>query len=324
MAKLPLRYNSLYDDQQDSLYSAWNYGFFSNCTVTLWNMFEVHLASGRLPSRIDYSLAFSSFRNPEQVRLKSDLYPLFFKPNPNAPIPNAPTSRERKYPNYPNYPDYPDHHGLYRFLNYSCLNPFIDKYSTPSDQVVKLRELLVRRYDINPSMTLAVVYRGTDKHKEVMLASPDAFLDLARRLLTRHPGYRLWIQTDELEVRKMFCTAFGQSCFYLDEMPCSSSGRVVHGLQDEELNIDRSEFGILLVAVNSLLAQVDIVVNHTGNMGLWLCLFRGHARGVWQFDATGRPVNPDFPWCYKEPLRHLVTRLVHKARRTFRKVQRIF
>ena len=84
-----------------------------------------------------------------------------------------------------------------------------------------------------------------------MLASPDAFLGLSRRLLTRHPGYRLWIQTDEPEVRKMFCSAICQSCFYLNEMPCSSNGLLVHDLLDDELNIDRSEFGVLLVAVNS-------------------------------------------------------------------------
>jgi hypothetical protein len=58
MAKLPLRYNAFYDEQQDSLYSAWNSGFFSNCTVTLWNLDEVHHSIGKLPARIDYSLAF--------------------------------------------------------------------------------------------------------------------------------------------------------------------------------------------------------------------------------------------------------------------------
>lgn len=150
------------------------------------------------------------------------------------------------------------------------------------------------------------MYRGTDKGTEVKLASPAAFLSKTRQLLDENPGHRVWIQTDERDVRTLFVREFADRCLYLHEMPVSANGMVVHDQDDETLNMDRSEFGVLLIAVNSLLAQADIVVNHTGNMALWLCLWRGHARGVWQFDDEARCVNPSAPACYGASLRRFV------------------
>jgi hypothetical protein len=72
---------------------------------------------------------------------------------------------------------------------------------------------------------------------------------------------------------------------------------------------------VLLIAVNHLLAQCDLVVNHTGNMALWLCLFRGHARGVWQFDDEGRAVNPQRPGAWFGAVRRFWIKAVRRLRR---------
>lgn len=300
---IPLSWKSCYDPEQDVLFCGHNFGFFSACCVSLWNVADLQRACGKFPGRIDFSQAFRAFRNPEQLQSKTDLYPLFFKPG-NA----SRASAGRRLPHVA-------HHGLYRFLNYTRLNPVVERYFQPSDRACELRAELVRRYRIDPATTLAVVYLGTDKDTEIKVASPEAFLALTRELLIRHPGYRVWIQTDEIEVRKMFCRAFGERCFYLHEMPISTDGAVVHGQDDEASRMDRSEFGILLIAVNSLLAQVDVVVNHTGNFALWLCLFRGHARDVWQFDDEGRPANFARPACYWAALRRFMTKAIRKVRR---------
>ena len=291
---VPLSAGSFYDPEQDAICCRHEAGFFSMCCVSLWNLAELQHIRGMFPSRMDYSLNFHAFRNPEQVRLKTDLYPLFFKPQPACAL-----DPRRRLPHVAS-------HGIYRFLNLKRLHPVMNRFFQPSDRAIELRDDLIRRYAIDPAKTIAVVYRGTDKGVEVKLASPEAFLAVTHRLLAANPGHRVWIQTDEREVRTMFARAFAGRCFYLHEMPVSSNGMVVHEQNDETLNMDRSEFGVLLIAVNSLLAQADIVVNHTGNMALWLCLFRGHAHGVWQFDDEGRIVNPAVPGCYWAVLRRLM------------------
>ena len=288
-----LSWGSFYDPEQDAILCGHDSGFFSMCSVSLWNLADLQRFRGKIPSRIDYSLNFKAFRNPEQIRQKTDLYPVFFKPHSASLI-----SPQRRLP-------YVAHHGLYSLLNYERLNPVIDRFFRPSDRVLAARAELTRRYDIDPAKTIAVVYRGTDKSTEIKVASPEAFLAVTQQMLIANPGHRVWIQTDEWEVREIFVRAFADRCFYVQEMPVSTNGVVVHGQDDETLSMDRSEFGVLLVAINSLLAQADVVVNHTGNMALWLCLFRGHARGVWQFDDEARVVNPSAPACYVAAVRRL-------------------
>jgi hypothetical protein len=291
---VPLSWSSFYDPEQDAIVCRHEAGFFSMCCVSLWNLADLQRIRGRFPSRMDYSLNFRAFRNPEQVRLKTDMYPLFFKPQPACVL-----DTRCRLPHVAQ-------HGIYRFVNYKRLNPVIGRFFQPSDRAIQCRDDLIRRYAIDPAKTIAVVYRGTDKGSELKIASPEAFLAVTHRLLAANPGHRVWIQTDEREVRAMFARAFADRCFYLHEMPVSSNGEVVHKQSDETISMDRSEFGVLLIAVNSLLAQADLVVNHTGNMALWLCLFRGHARGIWQFDDEGRIVNPSAPACYWAVVRRLM------------------
>jgi hypothetical protein len=299
--QLALSWRGQFDPRTKTLYCGHSAGFFSSCCVTLWNLQEVQRAGRALPERIDFSASFASFRNADQRQRGTDLYPLFFQPDPGARVPAG----------LPRV----DHHGLYRFLDYARINPAMARYFQPSEPAVRCRAELVRKYRIDPATTLAVVYRGTDKGTEVRVAPPEAYLAEARRLLARNPGFRIWIQTDEHAVRSMFCREFGERCFYLDEMPVSSNGRVIHEQEDAALKMDRSDFGVLLIAVTSLLAQCAVVVNHTGNMGLWVCLFRGHARGVWQFDDEGRVINPLLPGSAFGALRRFRIKAVRKLRR---------
>jgi len=178
----------------------------------------------------------------------------------------------------------------------------VQRYFTPSPHVQAIEAHLIQKYDIDLARTIAVIYRGTDKGIEVRLASPGAYLAQAQKLLRQHPGYRVLIQTDELAVRTMFTQALGPACFFIAEMPVSGGGAVVHDLDDQALSMDRSEFGCTLIAVTHLLSQCALIVNHTGNMALWICLYRGHSKGLVQFDEAGSLVDLASPGFYLRKL----------------------
>jgi len=91
-------------------------------------------------------------------------------------------------------------------------------------------------------------------------------------------------------------------------MPVSRHGVVVHERDDASLQRDRGEFGGMLVAVTELLSRAAFVVNHTGNLALWVCLWRGHSRGVVQFDSTGGLVDFGSVGFYLRQGRHLANR----------------
>jgi len=122
------------------------------------------------------------------------------------------------------------------------------------------------------------------------------YLRLARRLMIRHPGCRLWVQTLDHAVWRQFRDTFGERCSNLwiaDGGP--GLGRTpVPGFRAVTW-ADDVQVAQLQFAMMQLLAQSRWVVTHTGHVGLWLCLLRGHTRGVWQIDDEGLAVNPDWP-----------------------------
>jgi len=295
---LELSYHGAMDVVSGTLCCGHNAGFFSNCTVTLWNLAEVLQAGQPWPQRIDFSRAFSAYRSP--LGEGADLYPVFFEP-PRTAMPDG----RRRLPRV-------KHHGLYRFVPYGSLAPIMEHYFRPSVAVRSLEQHLIERHGIDLARTIAVVYRGTDKVAEVRLAEPEAYLAQTRTLLARHPAHRVLIQTDERAVRDLFCETFGDRCFFLPEMPVSGGGIAVHDLADEALQMHRTDFGALLVAVTHLLSRAAIVVNHTGNMALWICLWRGHCRGVEQFDDTGGFVDLRSAAYYQRRLAHTLRRACRK------------
>jgi hypothetical protein len=296
----PLRYGGALDTQTSVLYCGHNAGFFSNCSVVLWNLADIQRKQLPLPQRIDFSRAFSSYRNATQREQGTDLYPLFFAADARVTLPAGPALPDVK------------HHGLYRWLDYKTYTPWMQRYFAPSPHVQAIAAQLMQKYGIDLAKTIAVVYRGTDKGIEVRLASPAAYLEQARKLLRRHPGYRLLIQTDELAVRTMFTQTLGPDCFFIAEMPVSGGGAVVHDLDDQALSMDRSEFGCTLIAVTHLISQCALIVNHTGNMALWICLYRGHAGGLVQFDEAGSLVDLTSPGFYLRKLGWFVGKVKRK------------
>lgn len=293
---LPLAYGGRYRFGTDTLELAHNAGFFSNCTVALWHLCELHRRLGRLPARLDCSHAFSSYRSTAGQMHGRDVHPVFF-----APLVTPPPAMARALPAI-------QHHGIQRWTRFERYQPLVRHYFDPGPAARALQQDLIARHRIVLDKTIAVVYRGTDKHVEVALASPRAYLAVARQLLRQHPGHRVWIQTDEPAVRDLFLSSLGTRCFHLPEMPVSPDGAVVHDLPEETLGMTREAFGITLVAVTQLLAQADWVVNHTGNMALWICLYRGHARRVVQFDDHGSRVDLRSPAFYCRQLGGEITR----------------
>lgn len=293
---LRLGHQGSYNLRDGTLFCSFQSGFFSTCSVTLWHIAEVLKRTGEMPRRIDFTQAFRWFRNAEQTSEASDMYPLFFSPGAVDATRGLTWLPRVRY------------HGLYCWIDYQRFNLVMQRYFQPSDKARAFQSKWIARYGIDLAKTIAVIYRGTDKSTELALASPLAYVDRARTILERHPDFRILIQTDELAVRDLFAEEFGSRCFFIEDMPVSRLGVVVHELDDAALQRDRGEFGVMLVAVTELLSRAAFVVNHTGNLALWVCLWRGHSRGVVQFDSTGGLVDFGSVNFYLRQGRHLAER----------------
>ncbi len=126
------------------------------------------------------------------------------------------------------------------------------------------------------------------------------YLRLARRLMIRYPGSRLWVQTVDQAAWCQFRDVFGERCsnvWVADGSP--SLGRTpAPGFAPADW-ADDARVSDLQWALLRLLAECRFLVTHTGEWGLWASLLhrqeRGHGRGVWQVDARAGAINPAWP-----------------------------
>ena len=292
-AAIELRYSGSYSRRDRTLHVSHDAGFFSNCTVAVRNLHELQQKHGIVPSDIDFSGSFLGYRTGALLA-QSDPYDRFFRRNRiNAGALKIPYLR---------------HHGIYSLLRHSQTRPLIDRFFVPSSEVFERKRQLIVEHQIDLAKTVAVVYRGTDKASEVVLAPPKKYIDRTSRILDELPDHRVWIQTDQRSVRDAFLDHFGDRCFFVGEMPVTDKDTAVH-LNPEELTHDPADFGVLLLAVVLSVAGASYVVNHTGNMALWVCLYRGNSHRMDQFAADGSLVNWRNPRFLVGAARQLRTKL---------------
>ena len=271
------KYRQEWDEGSLTLFPRNDTGFFSNCAFTLATL--VHLAHlGIFPRRISFSRGYGNYKDPDSP---DDTYPEFFRTDDLA----IESIRSTWAP----YVDLrcADHHTNYAVLPFPEIDPFIRAYFQPSDAVRALLAGMVSKYGIDFARTVGVCYRGTDKSIEVDLAGPGEYVEVARA--ARSEGMRVLVQTDQSQAKDLFLSALPDS-FAFDEMPTTLSATVLHAFDARSLQMSKLAFGRQLVASTLALSRCRVIVNHCGNMALWIALFRGNAHGMVQFDRYGRRV----------------------------------
>ncbi len=253
------------DDRTNQISITHSQGFFSNCTVTLWALTRLYPSERFM--KVDWRCQ-DQWRNDDQVG--KNLFDLYFHPNrylDTHALANLPPI---------------NHHGVYRDLRFDKLTPYMENYFVPSERVREKMDELVRKYKIDYSNTIGVCYRGTDKFTELVPVPPHYYVDEIRRLIKKNPRLRVLLQTDQEQVRDIFMRDLGERVFYLSELPVTKSLIGAHKISREDRGISNFEFGITLIAVVNILAKCRYVVTHTGNVSLWIYLYRGNASNTCQ------------------------------------------
>lgn len=251
-----------------------NLGYSWTFTGTLFAIL-IARQSGIHVDEIDFSGALFGFKDqPHQ-----DIYPDLFEPAPEA-IPALPRATVFY------------HHAVYATLRLADYTPYVDAYFRPSAQVRRRAAEWQHAYGMTPDNALVIVYRGTDKDSEVKLAPVDAYIDLARALLQRNPGLQIFVQTDQAQALDRMLQQL-PGAIHIRELPVTSGRKVMHKLAvEQQFGVTKPELAKGLLAMTWLYASFRFVISHTGNIGLWLVLYRGHAEGFYQFDENAMPRNP--------------------------------
>ena len=172
----------------------------------------------------------------------------------------------------------------YSKINYQDVNFFVEKYFSPSDEVLKIKNDIINSYNIDVDKTISVCYRGNDKVNETKIPSYDEILLKIIEIKSKYPTHRLLIQSDEIE----FCD------FILDKFPDSLIIKETKKINKTTTNLvgnvqrttpvgERVRTAQIFLAVMYLMSETSHVIMNSGNVGLWICLFRGNSNNISQY-----------------------------------------
>lgn len=250
-----LLFGSLY---KGDYYLTHSHGFFSCCSTLMMDMARLQ---GRQNS-ISTKFSFDYSRDKDLICVLSEY---FLPPDESVKQIESRHLAERLY-----------HHSRYYTLPFVEFKQYLDKYFRVNDKVQEIHDYFVDKYDIDPANTIALSYRGTDKHIEVDLQPIEIYIEHARALQERD-GCRVLVQTDQQQVRDLVMRELKNS-FFLDELPVTAGNQGIH----LTMQSNRVDFSQKMLAAVKLMASCKHLITHTGNVALWTVLYRGNVNNTIQ------------------------------------------
>jgi hypothetical protein len=169
----------------------------------------------------------------------------------------------------------------YSLLDFKNLNFFTKKYFSPSDKVLEMYNFLLKKYSINFDKTIAVLYRGNDKHKETNLPSHSDMIEKIDELVLKYPNHKLLIQSDEVDFYKSVMEKYPNFIYFTEVIKMNKND--YSAIQYIVPNGQRTEQAIIFLAIMILISKCSKLVLNSGNVGMWCTLFRGKSDGVYQY-----------------------------------------
>lgn len=252
-----------------------NAGFFSCCSIRLFEIINYFNNNKELPTSVDSSVQFQIHKSEP-----GDITNFFFETSSQEivyekDILMTSSSDEPQFSNYD-------------LINFDEVKPFVEKYFKPSLHVEKTMNYFINNYGLELDKLCGVFYRGLDKSRETNIGSYDVWINKCLEIKNKY-NVKFLVQTDESEFLNYFLQQFPDSIF-IKELPTVNKSDTL--LTNHVPTQDRLKFGIDFLSVTILLSKCNHLVTHSGNCGKWSCLFRGNTNNVYQYLTAGR--NTDF------------------------------
>jgi len=241
-------------------------GFFSCCTIRLRKIINYYNEYKKLPV-VDSSNQWSSYKD-EPGDISSKLFTTL-----DVDVPNSQTVEYSSA-------DWEDQFSNYTNINYDDVGVFTRKYFTHSDEVNELAQALINKYNIDLDNTIAICYRGTDKRMETNIPTHDDMIEKIQSVHNQYPNHKLLIQTDEVGFTEYVKTKIPDFIQFTEVTKVASNKRAT------QFHIPiggRLLHAQTFLAIMQILSRCDKVILNSGNVGMWVSLFRNNTDGVYQY-----------------------------------------
>ena len=243
-----------------------NAGFFSCFGVRLMDIIRFFNQNKTLPEYVDSSTQFIAYKD----NLNDDLTDIIFKKN-DLDIKYIENIKFNIYNNDDQFSDYNE-------INFKYVNPFIEKYFSPSPIIEQRINYFIKNYNLNLEKTIGVFYRGNDKVSETNIGSYEIYLDKMYQLLSKNPDFKILIQTDDQDFINFCSGKIPFTCFNEIMRIPNNPRHVVHYYIRNKI-----EFSINFLAVTKIMSMCNILITHSGDCGLWAVLYRQNTNNVSQY-----------------------------------------
>ena len=234
-------------------------GFYSNCTIRLKHIVDFYNEYKIYPI-VDSSRQWSHYKDAP-----GDISSIFFKENNlnRPPIESYLAFNDSESNQFSDY----------KKLDYKNLGVLIDIYFQPADEILDIVEMLLNKYNLNLEKTIGVCYRGNDKQQETNLPSHEETLNKIVEIKNIYPGHNILVQSDEAEFYSHVLEKYPEAIYFNEilKMPKNVTSAIQYNVQiGSKLNQAKIFYSILLI-----LSKCSQIIFNSGNVGLWVCLYRG-------------------------------------------------
>lgn len=241
-------------------------GFFSVCTINLRTAISYY-SNNKSFCYLDTELQWNSYKD-----VSENVYDKFFKFESGEFDSEIKRFTES---------DDEDQFSDYSLINYDFVCPFVKKYFSPSDDVINLKKNLIHKYGIDLSKTIALYYRGNDKLRETNLPTYQEMEEKLQEVIQKYPSHKILIQSAETEFYNHFKEKYN-NLIIIDEVHKIDSNPHT-AVQYSILTGERIENAKIFLAIMLIMSESNVVVLNSGNVGLWVCLFRNSCENVYQY-----------------------------------------
>lgn len=241
-------------------------GFFSCSTIRLRSIINFYNQNNLLPI-VDSSRQWSSYKD-----IEGDITPILFKENDiisniKDTIIFSDDDREDQFSDYAK-------------LNYDDIKFFIDRYFKPSEKILETKKKFIEKYNIDVANTISIYFRGNNKGRETYLPSHQQMINKINEVKTKFPNHKILLQTDEVEFCESVLSHYPNTIIIKELKQINNCDNDVHSLTPIGERID---LAINLLSSILILSETSQVILNSGNVGMWICLFRKNSNGVYQF-----------------------------------------
>ncbi len=244
-----------------------NAGFFSNSTIRLKKIIEFYNKNKIYPI-VDSSRQWNVYKDtPDDV---TDFF--FENITENGPL-------------IENHIDFfesnEDQFLEYNKLDYKNIQHLVNKYFTPSNYVKEILHNLLNSYNIDVNNTIAICFRGLNKHTETNLPTHEEMISKLIEIKEKNPNHKILIQSDEIEFYNKVLKIYPDAIYFKEIFKINSNSTTTiqyHIPPNQRLNQ-----ALIFLAIAHILSKCSKLILNSGNVGMWICFFRNNSDGVYQY-----------------------------------------